>query len=74
MVKRLKASVPDQRHYESKGSQLYSDRGELWRYDLESGNYQIAGHDPEVGYRTFFPGKSPTECLDSVLTLYGDHE
>jgi hypothetical protein len=28
-------------YYESRGSQLYSDRGELWRYDLESGNSQL---------------------------------
>jgi hypothetical protein len=29
-------------YYESKGSQLYSAKGELWRYDVQIGNLTIS--------------------------------
>ncbi len=56
-------------YYESKGSQLYSDRGELWRYDLESGNSQLVVK-PFPAY-TYFLGKG-SGVYFSVPTSAGD--
>jgi hypothetical protein len=44
-------------YYESKGSQLYSERGELWRYDLQSGILQLV-LKPFPAYTYFFGNKS----------------
>jgi hypothetical protein len=40
-------------YYESKGSQLYSQKGELWRYDLESQRLQLV-LKPFPAYTYFF--------------------
>ena len=56
-------------YYESKGSQLYSDKGELWRYDLESGNSQLV-LKPFPAYTCFF-GKG-SGLYFSVPTNAGD--
>ena len=56
-------------YYESKGSQLYSDRGELWRYDLESGNSQLVVK-PFPAY-TYFLGTG-SGVYFSVPTSAGD--
>jgi hypothetical protein len=60
--------ISDQ-YYESKGSQLYSDKGELWRYDLESGNLQLVVK-PFPAY-TYFLGKG-SGVYFSVPTSAGD--
>ena len=57
------------RYYESKGSQLYSENGELWRYDLESGNSQLVVK-PFPAY-TYFLGKGSSVYF-SVPTSAGD--
>ena len=44
-------------YYDSKGSQLYSERGELWRYDLQSGILQLV-LKPFPAYTYFFGNKS----------------
>ena len=56
-------------YYESKGSQLYSDNGELWRYDLESGNSQLVVK-PFPAY-TYFLGNG-SGVYFSVPTNAGD--
>jgi hypothetical protein len=56
-------------YYESKGSQLYSNMGELWRYDLESGNSQLVVK-PFPAY-TYFLGKG-SGVYFSVPTSAGD--
>lgn len=57
------------KYYESKGSQLYSDNGELWRYDLESGNSEMV-LKPFPAYTCFF-GKG-SGLYFSVPTNAGD--
>jgi hypothetical protein len=39
--------------YDSKGSQLFSDKGELWKYEIESGNLQLV-LKPFRAYNYFF--------------------
>jgi hypothetical protein len=56
-------------YYESKGSQLYSSRGELWRYDLESGKSQMVVK-PFPAY-TYFLSKG-SGVYFSVPTDAGD--
>jgi hypothetical protein len=65
-------------YYESKGSQLYSAKGELWRYDVQIGNLQLV-LKPFPAYTCFFGTKSgiyfsvPTEAGDLRLR-YSDGE
>jgi hypothetical protein len=56
-------------YYDSKGSQLYSDKAELWRYDLESGNLQLVVK-PFPAY-TYFLGRR-SGVYFSVPTSAGD--
>ena len=62
-------------YYESKGSQLYSAKGELWRYDLENGNLQLVLR-PFPAYTYFLGSKSriyfsvPTEAGDLRLRYF----
>jgi hypothetical protein len=62
-------------YYESKGSQLYSAKGELWRYDLENGNLQRVVR-PFPAYTYFLGSKSgiyfsvPTEAGDLRLRYF----
>jgi hypothetical protein len=61
-------------YYESKGSQLYSTKGELWRYDFAAGNLQLV-LKPFLAY-TYFFGESgiyfsvPTEVGDLRLRYF----
>ena len=63
------------KYSESKGSQLYSAKGELWRYDLESGNLQLV-LGPFHAYTYFLGSKSgvyfsiPTEVGDLRLRYF----
>ena len=62
-------------YYESKGSQLYSSKGELWRYDVQHGNLQLV-LKPFPAYNYFFGSKSgiyfsvPTETGDLRLRYF----
>jgi len=62
-------------YYESKGSQLYSAKGELWRYDVQIGNLQLV-LKPFPAYTYFFGSKSgiyfsvPTEAGDLRLRYF----
>ena len=62
-------------YYESKGSQLYSAKGELWRYDLENGNLPLVVR-PFPAYTYFLGSKSgiyfsvPTEVGDLRLRYF----
>jgi hypothetical protein len=62
-------------YYASKGSQLYSAKGELWSYDLESGNLQLMLR-PFPAYTYFLAGKYgiyfsvPTEVGDLRLRYF----
>ncbi len=42
-------------YYNSTGSQLFSDKGELWKYEIESGNLQLV-LKPFPAYKYFFVG------------------
>jgi hypothetical protein len=65
-------------YYNSKGSQLFSSKGELWRYDLESGNLQPI-LEPFPAYNYFFGLKSgiyfsvPTDRGDLQLRYFDGH-
>lgn len=66
-------------YYTSKGSQLYSEKGELWRYAIESGNLELV-LKPFRAYTYFFGQKSgiyfsvPTPDGDLVLQYFdGSH-
>jgi hypothetical protein len=59
--------IKDQ-YYSSKGTQLYSEKGELWRYDVESGNLQLV-LKPFPAYECFFGLKG---IYFSVATPEGD--
>jgi hypothetical protein len=59
-------------YYESKGSQLFSSKGELWKYDLQTGDLQLVLR-PFPAY-TYFFGRNggiyfsvPTESGDMQL-------
>ncbi len=62
-------------YYESKGSQLFSIKGELWKYDLETGNLGSV-LKPFPAYSYFFGVKSgiyfsvPTERGDLQLKYF----
>jgi hypothetical protein len=62
-------------YYQSRGSQLYSDKGELWRYEVQTGNLQLI-LKPFPAYTCFFSGKSgiyfsvPTEAGDLRLRYF----
>jgi hypothetical protein len=66
--------IKDQ-YYGSKGSQLYSSKGELWRYDVQTGDLQLA-LKPFPAYTYFFGDKSgiyfsvPTEAGDLRLRYF----
>ncbi|QEE30204.1 hypothetical protein FTW19_20825 [Terriglobus albidus] len=55
--------------YESKGSQLFSSKGELWRYDLETGHLQLVLKSFPA--YTYFFGREPGVYF-SVPTEKGD--
>jgi hypothetical protein len=66
-------------YYESKGSQLFSSKGELWRYDIQTGNLQLV-LKPFPAYTYFFGRNSgiyfsvPTPTGDLQLKYYdGNH-
>jgi hypothetical protein len=62
-------------YYDSKGSQLFSSKGELWKFDIESGNLQIV-LKPFQAYSYFFGLKSgiyfstPTETGNLQLRYF----
>jgi hypothetical protein len=62
-------------YYKSKGSQLYSAKGELWYYDLESGNLRLV-LKPFPAYTYFLGSKSgiyfsvPTDVGDLRLRYF----
>ena len=56
-------------YYQSKGSQLFSEKGELWRYDVETGSMQRV-LSPFPAYNYFF-GRG-TAIYFSVPTKSGD--
>jgi hypothetical protein len=56
-------------YYESKGSQLFSSKGELWRYDLETGTLQLV-LKPFSAYNYFFGRNSG--IYFSVPTVSGE--
>lgn len=62
-------------YYESKGSQLYSAKGELWRYNVQTGDLQLV-LKPFPAYTYFFGSKSgiyfsvPTEAGDLRLRYF----
>jgi len=62
-------------YYESKGSQLYSGKGELWRYDVQTGSLQLVLR-PFPAFTYFFGSKSgiyfsvPTEAGDLQLRYF----
>jgi hypothetical protein len=66
-------------YYKSKGSQLFSSKGELWRYDIQTGNLQLV-LKPFPAYTYFFGRNSgvyfsvPTRTGDLQLKYYdGNH-
>jgi len=66
--------VKDEYYNSSKGSQLYSDKGELWRYNLSSGKLELV-LKPFRGYECFFGLKGiyfsvPTEEGDLRLQYF----
>jgi hypothetical protein len=62
-------------YYESKGSQLFSGKGELWRYDLQSGSLQLV-LKPFSAYTCFLGRNSgiyysvPTDSGDLRLEYF----
>ncbi len=62
-------------YYQSKGSQLYSDKGELWLYDINAGKLELV-LKPFPADTYFFLGKSgvvfslPTEAGDLRLRYF----
>ncbi len=62
-------------YYESKGSQLFSDKGELWKYEVQAGRMQRA-LSPFPAYTYFFGRGSgiyfsaPTETGDLELRYF----
>jgi hypothetical protein len=64
--------------YDSKGSQLYSSKGELWRYTLEDGTLQLV-LKPFPAFNYFFGVQSgiyfsvPTERGDLQLKYFDGH-
>ena len=65
-------------YYESKGSQLFSSKGELWRYSLEAANLQLV-LKPFPAYSYFFGLQSgiyfsvPTDRGDLQLRYFDGH-
>jgi len=64
--------------YKSHGSQLYSIKGELWKYDLRTGALQLV-LKPFPAYNYFFGSESgiyfsvPTDTGDLVLKYFDGH-
>src|SRR6266481_3645503 len=62
-------------YYESKGSQLYSAKGELWRYEVQTENLQLV-LKPFPAYTYFFGSRSgiyfsvPTDAGDLQLRYF----
>lgn len=62
-------------YYESKGSQLFSSKGELWRYDIQTGNLRVV-LEPFPAYSYFFGRNSgvyfsvPTDNGDLQLEYF----
>jgi hypothetical protein len=66
-------------YYQSKGSQLFSERGELWRYTVDSGALELV-LKPFPAYNYFFGLKSgiyfstPTETGDLQLKYFNGEQ